>query len=71
MFCVGYHTLGKVFKMMKLRYGEDFKMLGRIYTPDMYIVTIGVRKVCTLRNLDSMHPDYVRSGDVAPHAKFF
>ena len=38
---------------------------------NMYIVTIGVRKFCTLRNLDSMHPDYVRSGDVAPQANIF
>ena len=28
-----YQTLGKVFKMMKIGYGEDFKMLGRIFTP--------------------------------------
>ena len=28
-----YHTLWKVFKVMKIGYGEDFKMLGRIFTP--------------------------------------
>ena len=39
----------------------------------MYIVTIDVRKFCTPKNLDSMSGDVreVRSGDVAPQAKFF